>query len=479
MNQGTEREVLLTGATGFVGKVVLETLLRRRYELGLRRIRVLVRAGDERHAAARLRELLRSPCFDGLEPGWEQLVVPIAGDVTRSGFGLASEAREQVARSTSWLIHCAASVEFDLPLAEAYRVNTGGARHALELARACPRLTSFVDVSTAYVTPHPRPGERRAARADETLAPLPVDAAKLAAEIESGRADEAALLARTGHPNTYTLTKSLAEHLLARGLDGLPLTIVRPSIVSASRAHPRPGWIDSAAAFGGFVVLIGTGRLRVVAGDPRARLDVVPCDEVANRIVEAALDPPARGTLRIRHAVAGLDGALPIALCRERIVDWFSRHPVGGAARVHFVGRSGPLFRTAHALGHELPGLGAAVWLALRRRANEGRAVRKLLERQRAINRDFAYFTHATFDFAASRPLDPPLDPAAYLELVCEGVSRHLLRRERRTRRGTAPAPLATTTAGRAPTGSVRSAPRPERESLCTKSSGRESSGSA
>ena len=57
--------------------------------------------------------------------------------------------------------------------------------------------------------------------------------------------------------------------------------------------------------------------------------------------------------------------------------------------------------------------------------------MRNLRERQRALNRDFAYFTHATFDFETSRPLAPPLDPAQYLATVCDGVERHLIRRER------------------------------------------------
>src|SRR5262249_16626568 len=156
------------------------------------------------------------------------------------------------------------------------------------------------------------------------------------------------------------------------------------SIVSASRARPLPGWIDSAAAFAGLVAMIGTGRIRVVAGDRRARVDVVPCDEVAARVVAAAFDPPRRGELRIRHAVSGLGGALPIPLCRDRIVDWFARNPIGdSSARLHYVGRRGPLFHAAHALGHELPGLGASAWLALRRRPDERRAVQRLLLRQR------------------------------------------------------------------------------------------------
>jgi fatty acyl-CoA reductase len=427
------RVVLLTGATGFVGKVVLEELLRRGDELGLSRVWLLIRSGDREQAQARLRaELLRSACFAALAPGWERRVEALAGDLARPRLGLDAETRERVVAEATHVVHCAASIDFDLPLGEATEVNTTGALHALELARACRRLESFVAVSTAYVTPHPRPRTGALRRVGEGLAPLPGDPAALYAAIQAGRVDASRLLAETGHPNTYTLTKCLAEHLVAERAGGLPVTLVRPSIISASRERPRAGWIDSAAAFAGFVAMIGTGRLRVVAGDRRARVDVVPCDEVARRIVAAAFSPAPAGRLRIRHAVAGLDGSLPIPLCRERIVAWFSRHPIGGEPRLSFVGRRGPAFLAAHALRHELPGLGASLWLALRRRPDARQSVRRLLERQRAANRDFAYFTHASFDFESSVPLDPRLDPERYIDLVCEGVSRHLLRRGRR-----------------------------------------------
>jgi hypothetical protein len=154
---------------------------------------------------------------------------------------------------------------------------------------------------------------------------------------------------------------------------------------------------------------------------------VVPCDVVAERIVAAAFAPPPRGAPRIQHAVSGLARSLPISLCRDRIVAFFRDHPVGGRARVEYVGRRGPALRAAHALRHELPARGAALWLELSSRPNEARALRKLAERPRAINDDFAYFTHATLDFATAAR--SALEPKHYLDLVCEGVSRHLLRR--------------------------------------------------
>jgi len=430
------RVVLLTGATGFVGKVVMEALLRRRDELGIERVLALVRAQDPEHADARFRaDVVSSACFSAQAPGWEKRVEALPGDVIRPGLGLAPEARALVQAEVTHVIHCAASVEFTLPLAEALAVNTQGALNALELARAASRVESYVGVSTAYVTPHPAPYAGGVPRVEEELAPLTQDADVLYDALRAkpfGAQAERALLAETGHPNTYTLTKCLAEHLVARRAGPLPVTLVRPSIVSACRTHPRPGWIDSAAAFAGFVALIGAGRLHVVAGDPDARLDVVPCDAVADRIVRAAFAPPARGALRIEHAVAGLEGALPIHLCRERIVSHFTRNPAGGRARVDYVGPPGPVFRAAHALRHELPARAASLWLSLRRQPRGVRAVQKLLERVRAIHSDFAYFTHATFDFESAVPLEPALEPAPYLDLVCEGVSRHLLQRERR-----------------------------------------------
>ena len=417
--------VLLTGATGFVGKVVLAELLRRRQELGVERVLALVRAPDPEQADARLRsEILGSACFAAEEPGFEKWVEAVAGDITQPGLGLAGEARERIGADVSHVIHCAASIEFSLPIAEAAAVNAAGALHALELARACRRLASLVVVSTAYVTPHAAPGSRALQRAEETLAPLPFDAEALQPRMLAGAVDAARLLAESGHPNTYTLTKCVAEHLVAARAQGLPVTLLRPSIVSASRARPRPGWIDSPSALAGFVALIGTGNLRVLAGDPRTRLDVVPCDEVAERIVEAAFVPPAPGALRIRHAVAGLDGGLSLALCRERILRHFPDE-----ARLAYVGRRDARFHLAHALFHELPGFGASLALRFRRDPRLALALGRLRERQRAVNRDFAYFTHSTFDFRSSRPLQPPLDPASYLDTVCEGVERHLLRR--------------------------------------------------
>jgi len=234
--------VLLTGITGFIGKVVLHELLRQREELGIERVLVLLRADSQALAQARFRaKVLQSPCFAAMPHGWETRVDVLAGDVTREGCGLEGSALERVRSQVTHVIHCAATVEFSLPLWSATDTNVTGALHALELAKSCVRIASFVGVSTAYVTPHARPHERAPFVAHEVLASLPRDPDVLYDGIRAGRTDAKALLAETGHPNTYTFTKCLAEHLLVRRSDELPITLLRPSIVSASRRFPIPG----------------------------------------------------------------------------------------------------------------------------------------------------------------------------------------------------------------------------------------------
>ena len=60
----TGARVLLTGSTGFVGKVVLEELMRRREELNVERVYLLIR--PRKHKSPRERfeqDVATSPCF--------------------------------------------------------------------------------------------------------------------------------------------------------------------------------------------------------------------------------------------------------------------------------------------------------------------------------------------------------------------------------------------------------------------------------
>jgi alcohol-forming fatty acyl-CoA reductase len=421
----TGHEILLTGATGFVGKVVLEALLRRREELGVTRVHLLIRPGADASARERFAaEVERSPCLGRLPAGWTACIDVVEGDLTQPGCGLAPQVHERLAARLTHVLHVAASIDFDLPVAEAEVINVGGSLNVLDLARTARRLERMVSVSTAYVTPHPGNG---VLPVYETLVPLPSPAAEIRDAIRERTVDTGDLLDETGHPNTYTLTKCLAEHLLVEGRGDVPLSIVRPSIVSASWREPFPGWIDSTAAFGAFVALVATGHLRAVVARPESRIDLVPVDVVARRILDAAFDTATpRDGVPIFFAVGGLAQNPTIEQCRKWLVDFFRRHPIDRRPYVPYLGPPGPLFRLSDRIHHDLRVRVAALFS---RRAR--RSATKLLERLRYLNHAFPYFTQNTFDFR-SKVVKPAVHPPReYVEMVCRGIYRHLSKRKR------------------------------------------------
>lgn len=420
---GEPRRIVLTGVTGFLGKVVLEELLRRREELGVERVFVLIRPRGSRTAEERFeREVATSDCFSELPDGWTDAVTVVRCLLESPGLDLDEPVLARLVAETTHVIHAAASVEFDLPVKAAARSNVTTTLNLLEVARTFPGLRRLVYVSTAFSTPHPGPGRT----IEAVLPPWPEPAAATLHDILGGHADERELLAMAGHPNTYTLTKCLAERLVAEQGRGLPISIVRPSIISASWRHPFPGWIDSVAAFAAFVVLIGTGHMRAVIADMNARLDLVPVDEVADRIIEAlGSDVPAEQGPEIRHAVAGLANSPTVRDCSDIISRFFSTNRVDRMPSLRYAGPPGFRFALADVMHHRVP-VGVAT-LASRRARKHGN---RMLSRITHLNSVFPYFTQQSFAFRATDPLPPEYSVREYVETVCRGVYQHVLTRD-------------------------------------------------
>lgn len=429
--KSAEREILLTGVTGFIGKVILESLLARADVLGVRRVHVLIRPKLGQDAEQRFaNEVVRSRCFENLAPGWTDRVVVVPGELANEGCGVEEGAARSLATRITHVIHAAASVEFDQPLERAALDNITSSLNLLEFAKSFTRLESMVSLSTAYVTPHPQVTKRSRDKPTirsiaEELVPLPYPALGIYNGIRKGEVDEGQLLGETGHPNTYTLSKCIAEHLLAERKGKISLTLLRPSVVSATWRKPFPGWIDSHAAFAAFVMLIGSGQLRAVAAHPAAYLDVVPCDEVAHRAIDACLinPPPAEGPPVIRHAVAGAENAIQIEQCAKAITAYFEEHRIGVGPHLRYLGPEGPLFRLQEWIHHRARLGVSAAFFKLTLRTSKSRSLSGLSDRLAYVNRVFPYFTQNTFDFRASVPLeDSDFNAVDYVATVCAGL---------------------------------------------------------
>jgi NAD(P)-dependent dehydrogenase (short-subunit alcohol dehydrogenase family) len=194
--------VLLTGATGFLGGELLARLIADTDHDVL----ALVRARDDDAAQARLDEHLAILLPPGsVEPG---RVRAVAAHLDRPGLGLPVWRRIEIARETDAVVHCAASVQFTLPLEEALRINLDGTREILDIAGRADGLDRFIHVSTAYVA-----GDRGGAYRED--------------EFDVGQRCR----------NTYEKTKLAAElHVLSSGLPGT--SIVRPSVQRHLLADP-------------------------------------------------------------------------------------------------------------------------------------------------------------------------------------------------------------------------------------------------
>jgi thioester reductase-like protein len=137
-----QETILLTGATGFVGSYLAQTLLERTHS----RVLCLVRARDTAEAKKRLASAL-APCGLSLED--LQRVVAIPGDLSRPRFGMTEGEFEALSRGLLKVFHNGAAVNFSRPYSSLKASNVDGTREALRLAARSG--ASFHYVSTLYV----------------------------------------------------------------------------------------------------------------------------------------------------------------------------------------------------------------------------------------------------------------------------------------------------------------------------------------
>lgn len=428
MVQSQKNHVLLTGVTGFVGKVVLEELLRRREELGIDCVSVLIRQNNKKGGAPKDRfdnELAKSPCFSKLPANWKESVRVVAGDLTLPMLGIRDQDRIVLQSQVTHFINCAASVEFTLPVAEAALSNITTSLHALEFARSILNLRKMVHVSTAYVAPHSAEPKL------EQIVPMPRPAEEIYQDIVSGLVTGEELLAETGHPNTYTLTKCIAEHLLTQRKGNVPLIFLRPSIVSACWSYPFKGWIDSLAAFAGFVSLIGSGQLRTLVARRDNLLDMVPCDIVADRIIYCAFKTEISDMTKpeFRHAVAGIENNCSVLQCIDGITGFFAEHQVYRHPELYYIGPRNRRFRFLEWYYQRRPLALMRAGLALTGQVKKSKFIKRLAYQLKYLNSSFPYFTHNTFDFRSSLPFqDETFHPLDYVRAVSEGVYKNIMK---------------------------------------------------
>ncbi|MFB7597035.1 amino acid adenylation domain-containing protein [Streptomyces sp. NPDC056160] len=272
------RQVLLTGATGFLGVYLTDRLIRN----GAERVHCLIRAGDPAQARGRLAARMRRY---GLDP--EPLlrhVVPVPGELAEPHFGLTGPDWDRLARDVDLIVHCGSRVNFAYPYRALAPVNVGGTRTILELAgRHTTKPVHYIS-TIAVIAGFGTAGTKHV---DEDT---PLD-----------HADRLSL----GYPET----KWVAERLVAEaGRRGLPVAIHRPYEVTGT--VDRGVWNTDTMMCALFRTIAETG----LAPDMDLPLDFVPVDYTADAITHIITHQEPDG--RVYHVTNPHDARLPLLVER-------------------------------------------------------------------------------------------------------------------------------------------------------------------
>ena len=298
---GSGLHVLLTGATGFVGKEILSqaatnpaiariTAIVRPEKIRDRKTREVIRVLEPRERGVLLLRRL------GIGGAAAKKFRFVPGDIEQPDLGLTEKRLAKLSGRVTHVVHCAASVSFDDTYENSYRANVLGCKNALEFSLALQEtpgspFVTHVAIETSYIH-----GRGKSALGRESGLDFP----------------------RHFYNNFYELTKAMASIETDRFMieSGLRVAQLLPSIVVGEartgnnrgdakvvnapiNAFGRTKELTERAASEGLSNFARATGIAAVAnsfpGDRSAELNLVPVDRVAEGILAALTRPEAIG----------------------------------------------------------------------------------------------------------------------------------------------------------------------------------------
>ncbi|EIE79242.1 hypothetical protein RO3G_03947 [Rhizopus delemar RA 99-880] len=284
-----QKSILLTGATGFIGKAVLWKLLHSLTD-SVDKIFILLRPNrlNQNSPERRLRDdILSNKAFTSLRGSMgakyeniiQEKVFPIFGDLTEPNLGLSDANIETIKSQVNIIFNCAGNIDGNESLDASVKTNTLGTLELFNIAKQCESISAFIHLSTLQLHSN-----------EKNLLPLK-ESHSPADNLQDILDQQESLEYKPLYNSAYLYSKSLAEHILVDEIRKtpenqlFPTSIMRIASVGPSVQEPLIGWADGVNGINGTILLTSRGSKVIPAQLVDSIVDVVPVDYLARLII--------------------------------------------------------------------------------------------------------------------------------------------------------------------------------------------------
>lgn len=349
------KSILITGSTGFLGKVLVEKILR--VQPDVKKLFLLIRAPDAESAKLRIQtEIIGREIFHVLKETHgarfnnfiEEKICPLVGDIIYENFGLDNAQLGELSKDIDIIVNGAATTNFFERYDVAFDANVLGVKHICAFAMKCSKLKMLLHVSTAYIA-----GEQEGIILEKPI--LMGETLKVGTNLDiefelnliketmrelkdscstekAGRKTMKELgLKRARHfgwPNTYVFTKAMGEMMMGLLPLDFPVVIIRPSIITSTLKEPLPGWMEGIKTIDSVVIGYAKQTLPFFLVDLDLIMDVIPGDMVVNAMMVAMVaHSEDRQVQIIYHVTSSLRNPAPYAILWKSLFQYFNDNP--------------------------------------------------------------------------------------------------------------------------------------------------------